>query len=176
MLHFFVISSVNSWGEKGCLIGWAELLTSDIFISESGINISVVGNIISIQEIVPNNRLDNYSSAINNFKLFVEEREQYVAIDNAGVDETELIIMPVNSSFYNDEIDSNAPIRYIENFVNVNDITFHVYRSDIPVEDIFWQEFIPGPTRVTAIKLAITAISTKIVMFLGKIYLTLANN
>lgn len=124
---------------------------SDTFIAQSGINISIVNTTLSIQELVPNPRLTNYSNTVNNFKSFVESREPYVYINNANINSTRLIITPINSTFYNELTGDDIEKRYITNFVNVNNITFSIYRSDIPVVAIFWEEYTAGPTSVTAI-------------------------
>ncbi len=123
---------------------------STIFISKSGINISVVNNTISFQEIIPNNYLSNYTNSIDDLKTFVENRENFVTIDNNNIDTTQLLIMPVNGAFYNENSGADQDKRFITNFVNIEELDLYVYGANTPVESIFWQEFKAGNTKVIA--------------------------
>lgn len=121
---------------------------ADLFLSKSGINISINQNIINIQERVPNSNLEDYENSTNNFKSFVESRERYVEIDNSSIEETILEIVPMNVTFYNDNADEDADIRFISNFVNIESIMIEIYNPNIPVGNIIWTEFVPGNTSI----------------------------
>ena len=52
----------------------------DIFILDGALNVTLVNNTISIQEIIPHPNSTNYTASFNNLKEFVESREKNVKI------------------------------------------------------------------------------------------------
>ncbi len=115
---------------------------AQIFIDKSGLTVAVDNSVVSIQEVVPNNNLISYSESFNTFKDFVESREYFVAIDNSSINNTRLLIMPLNGNYYSD----SESKRFITNFKDLTKVTLTVYRSNISVAEIRFPAYTEGST------------------------------
>ncbi|MBS3168399.1 hypothetical protein J4216_04695 [Candidatus Woesearchaeota archaeon] len=123
----------------------------DIFILDGALNVTLVNNTISIQEIIPHPNSTNYTASFNNLKEFVESREKNVKINNTNLDAK---ILNINNMLYYKDTNagsSSSERRYVTNFTNIKNITIDVFSENILLEEIEWDDFTSGNVPINLI-------------------------
>ena len=98
----------------------------DIFNAKSGMSISTTSSTVSFQDYLPNNNEDQLTSALNNFRNYVESNDSNININvNKITENISLVIEPYNITYKH--LFSEDNITYVIPSAEANITSYAVY-------------------------------------------------